>query len=272
MEARVSPLLDDLHSRDPRQRAAACRRAASDSGGALLAEKLVEALGDSERVVVRAASEALVSLERDGARLEPLLKRALRGAAPLRMGAALVLARLGTRDIALLPPLIEALASPARDVRWSAARAVVGLGQVHQEVLPVLLGLLAQDERASVRRMAALALGELAPAQPHSILALLGATQDADPGVRGAAVSALGGLPEPPGEVAARLCEVVASDQDLSVRRLGCAALAQVGDTLPGPSEAALRQALASAGEAGLQQAARHALEQWTRRRAPEAT
>jgi HEAT repeat protein len=271
MEARVSPLLDDLHSRDPRQRAAACRRAASDSAGALLAEKLVEALADSERVVVRAASDALVALERGGARLEPLLKRALRGAPPLRVGAALVLARLGAPDIALLPPLVEALASPARDVRWAAARAMVGLGQAHHEVLPVLLGLVAQDERVNVRRMAALALGELAPGQPHSIVTLLGATRDADPGVRGAAVSALGGLSEPPGEVAARLCEVVAHDQDVGVRRLGCAALAQVGDTLPGPSEAALRQALDGAGEAGLQQAARYALEQWARRRAQEA-
>jgi hypothetical protein len=63
----------------------------------------------------------------------------------------------------------------------------------------------------------------------------------------------------------------VAHDQDVGVRRLGCAALAQVGDTLPGPSEAALRQALDGAGEAGLQQAARYALEQWARRRAQEA-
>ena len=272
MEARVSPLLDDLQSRDPRERAGACRKAASDPTGALLAEKLVEALGDSERVVVRAASEALLALEQGGARLEPLLKRALQGAAPLREGAALVLARLGAPGIALLPPLVEALASPARDVRWAAARAVVGLGQVHGEVLPVLHGLVAQDERVNVRRMAALALGELAPGQPESVATLLGATRDTDPGVRGAAVSALGGLREPPGEVAARLCEVVANDRDVSVRRLGCAALAQVGDSLPGPSEEALRRALDPAGEAGLQQAARYALEQWKRRRASEVT
>jgi HEAT repeat protein len=271
MEARVSPLLDDLQSRDPHQRAAACRKAASDPAGALLAEKLVEALGDSERGVVRAASEALLVLEQGGARLEPVLKRALQGAGPLRVGAALVLARFGASDIALLPPLVEALASPARDVRWAAARAVVSLGQVHSEVLPVLLGLVAQDERVNVRRMAALALGELAPGQAESVVTLLGATRDADPSVRGAAVSALGGLYEPPREVAARLCEIVANDRDVSVRRLGCAALAQVGDSLPGPSEEALRRALDPAGETGLQQAARYALEQWERRRASEA-
>lgn len=268
----MSRLLDDLSSRDPRKRADACRRAASDPAGALLAEKLVEALGDAERRVVRAASEALVALERNGAKLEPLLKRALRGAAPLRVGAALVLARLGPPDIALLPPLVEALASPAREVRWAAARAVVGLGRVHGEVLALLLGLVAHDERAGVRRMAALALGELAPGRPESVVTLIGATRDGDPGVRGAAVSALGGLCEAPREVAVRLCEVVGHDRDVSVRRLGCAALAQVGDALPGPAEAALRRALEPTSEAGLQQAARHALEQWERRRTSEAT
>ncbi len=119
--------------------------------------------------------------------------------------------------------------------------------------------------------MAALALGELAPGQPESVATLLAATRDADAGVRGAAVSALGGLGDPSEQVAARLCEVVARDGDVGVRRLGCAALAQVGDALPGPSEEALRGALCDGAEAGLQQAARYALEQWERRRSSEA-
>jgi HEAT repeat protein len=267
----MRPVRDELSSPDPGARARACRRVASDPAGALLAERLVEALGDPERVVVRAASRALLVLERGGARLEPLLRRALRGNPARREGAALVLARLGRPDVALLPPLIEAFASPARDVRWTAARAVVAMGRVQSEVLPVLLGLVARDGRARVRRMAALALGELAPEQPESVATLLAATRDADAGVRGAAVSALGGLGDPSEQVAARLCEVVARDGDVGVRRLGCAALAQVGDALPGPSEEALRGALHDGAEAGLQQAARYALEQWERRRSPEA-
>lgn len=270
MAARVShDVLEELRSPDTRVRVRACRRAASDPAGALLAEGLVEALGDPERAVVRAASVALVELERHGARLAPLLQRALQGGA--RLDAALVLARLGPPDLGLLPPLVEGLASPARDVRWAAARAVVGMGRAHAEVLPVLLGLLATDERVGVRRMAALALGELAAGQEESVSALLEATRDPDARVRGAAVGALGGLREAPSRVAARLAEVVADDVDVAVRRLACAALAQVGDALPGPSREALERALHAPGDLGLQRAARYALEQW-QRRASEAT
>lgn len=260
--------LDGFESADVQQRARACRRAAKDPAGALLAERLVEALGDPERAVSRAAAHAIVTLERGGARIEPLLRRALRGGdARRRVAAALVLARLGAAEIGLLPALVEALASASGDVRWAGTRALAELGRLHAEVLPLLLGLVGGDERSSVRRMAALALGELAGERPESIAALLRATRDGDAAVRAAAVSALSGLSEPSAEIAERLSELVTGDPDPRVQRLGCAALAQVGHTLPGPCRTALERARDSGHDPALRRAARYALEQWRARR-----
>ncbi|MEN8184109.1 MAG: HEAT repeat domain-containing protein [Myxococcota bacterium] len=227
-----TPRVGDFTSDDPVRRADACHRAGADPAGALLAERLVDALGDPARSVTRAAAQALLDLGRRGTGVEGLLQQALRGGVPQRRwGAALTLSRLAPPEIGLLPALVDALRSPEGDVRWSAARCLVALGRTQGEVFPVLLGLVRRDERATVRRMAVFALRELAPELPESARALLEASRDANLGVRRAAVSALAGLRDPPLPVATRLAELVEEDPDPGLRSLAGRALEQLRST-----------------------------------------
>ena len=222
------PLLDELRSADAARRAAACREAARDPAGALLAEALVAALDDPQPAVARAAAAALVELARASGGVLPLLKRALRSAAPrARIRAALALARLEPPAPALLPPLVDALAAPDGDLRWSAARVLVEMGRLHGEVLGVLLGLVATAGQPAARRMASFALRELAPDRPEAARVLLAATRDGDAAVRRAAVVALAGLLDPPREVAARLAEL-RDDRDPALARLAGMALGEL--------------------------------------------
>ncbi|HTY19425.1 MAG TPA: HEAT repeat domain-containing protein [Myxococcota bacterium] len=219
------PLLADLQSADPAQRAAACRGAARDPAGALLAEALVSALADPEPAVARAARAALVDLARASDGVLPLLRRALRSEPPqARIHAALALARLEPPGPPLLPALVDALAATERELRWAAARVLVDMGRLHGEVLGVLLGLVGTAERPAARRMASFALRELAPDRPEAARVLLAATRDGDVAVRRAAVLALAGLLDPPREVAARLAEL-RDDRDPALARLAGLAL-----------------------------------------------
>jgi len=222
------PLLAELHIADATRRAAACRAAARDPAGALLAEALVAALDDPAAPVARAAAGALVELARQGGGVMPLLKRALRsGTRAARIQAALALARLEPPGPALLPALVDALAAPEGDLRWSAARVLVDMGRLHGEVLGVLLGLVAAAEQPSARRMASFALRQLAPDRPEAARVLLEATRDGDVAVRRAAVTALAGLLDPPREVAARLTEL-RDDRDPALARLAGLALGEI--------------------------------------------
>lgn len=222
------PLLAELQSQDPARRAAACREAARDPAGALLAEALVSALADPNPAVARAAAAALVELVRASDGVLPLLKRALRSGTPAaRIHAALALARLEPPGPALLPALVDALAAPAGDLRWSAARVLVDMGRLHGEVLGVLLGLVGAAEQPAARRMASFALRELAPDRPEAARVLVAATRDGDAAVRRAAVMALAGLLDPPREVAARLAEL-RDDRDSALARLARLALAEL--------------------------------------------
>ena len=222
------PLLAELHSADAARRAAACREAARDPAGALLAEALVAALADPTVSVARAAGSALVELARGSGGVLPLLQGALRsGARGARIQAALALARLEPPAPALLPALVDALAAPAGDLRWSAARVLVEMGRLHGEVLGVLLALVGAAEQPSTRRMASFALSQLAPDRPEAARVLLEATRDGDVAVRRAAVTALAGLLDPPREVAARLAEL-RDDRDPGLARLAALALGEL--------------------------------------------
>jgi HEAT repeat protein len=224
------PLLARLRSRDAAERAAACRAVATDAAGALLAEALVEALGDGEAPVARAAADALVALARTSDGIVALLRRAARADTPARTRAALALARLAPPDPALLPALVEGLAAADGAVRWSAARVLVDTGRLHPEVLGVLLALVRVAEDPGARRMATFALRELAPDRPEAARVLVEVTRDTDVRVRRAAVTALAGLVDPPAEVRERLA-ALRGDRDPALARLAALALARVAAT-----------------------------------------
>lgn len=223
------PLLAKLASADPEERCAACREAAADPAAALLADALARALGDREKRVARAASDALARIGAERGGVEKVLRAALGDADPTRRyWAAFTAARLEPPGLRLVPALVQALAHPDGDVRWSAARILVEAGRLHPEVLGVLLGLAGSGEVATTRRMASHCLRELAPDLPQAAQALLSATRDPDAGVRRAAYTAMAGLMDPPPAVAKRLEEAL-GDADPAVRRVAQHVLHQLG-------------------------------------------
>lgn len=211
---------------DAAERARACRDAALDPAAVVWIDALARALGDADRKVARAASEALVAIGRRHD-VAAALRAALRSGEPQRRWhGARTLARLEPPGPELLPALVEALACGEGAVRWEAARILVDVGRLHGEVLTLLLGLLRSAEQASQRAMAAHCLRELAPDQAACAAALLDASRDPDLGVRRAALTAAAGLLDPPRALAERLREVAEADPDAASRRLAGAALA----------------------------------------------
>ena len=70
------PLIAQLGSRDPTERREACLAASGDPSATLLTDALCEALGDPVKAVVRAASDALVSIAREVGDIDEPLRRA----------------------------------------------------------------------------------------------------------------------------------------------------------------------------------------------------
>ncbi len=229
-----SGLLEKLTSADPEERRSACRSAADDPAAIFLADALAEALGDPEKAVARAASDALVQIGTRAGGVDDALRKALQSDLPgRRWGAAFTAARLEPPGPRLLPAAVEALASADGDVRWAAARLIVEIGRLRAEVLPLLLGLVRSGEQAVVRRMATFALRELAPDRGDAAQVLLDATRDADLQVRRAAFTAVASLATPPSGLVERLLEALREDEDAASRRLAALALGELGRANP---------------------------------------
>ena len=241
------PIVERLRSPEPEERASACRDAIEDPSAILLIDALGEALGDPDRAVALAASDALARLAREIDGVEPVVHLALRSDdASRRWHATLTSARIGPPTPRLLPPIVEALASSEGDVRWMAARLLVETGRVNPEVLPLVVGLVTGGESAGVRRMATHCVRELGPERPESTRALLEGTRDPDRSVRHAALTALAGLTDPSPEVFDRLMEVITDPSDASIRKMAAYSLGALAlehaDELPKASIEALRQ------------------------------
>ena len=227
-------LLERLASADPAERRRACLAAAQSPSAVLLADALGEALGDPEKAVARAASDALVEIATRIGDVQSAVRKALRSEVPSRRwGAALTAARIDPPGPRLLPPLVEALGSADGDVRWAAARVIVETGRLHGEVLPLLLALVRNGERAIQRRMAIFALRELAPDRIEAAEALLDATRDTDLQVRRAAFTAMASLTDPLSGIPTRLLEAVHEDDDAASRRLAALSLGEIGRENP---------------------------------------
>lgn len=202
----------------------------------LLVDGLAAVLGDPDKAVARAASDALTELAGTHSEAGDAVRRALHSDDPRRRwGAAFTRARLSPPDPALLPATVEALASEDGDVRWAAAKLLVDMGRLHGEVLSVVLGLASQADSPAARRMALFCLRELAPDDPHAAAALMRATDDSDRAHRRAAYTALAALLDPPPGVLDRLARALAGDSDPVIRRLAAVALGELGLRNPGP-------------------------------------
>jgi len=241
---RVPALLAGLASPDPDERRRACLSAPENPSAILLADALGEALGDPEKAVARAASDALVEIATRIGGIESAIRAALRSELPSRRWtAALTAARIRPPGPWLLPPLVEALGSPDGDLRWAAARAIVETGRLHGEVLPLLLAMVRSGEPAVRRRMAIYALRELAPDRIEAAEALLDATRDSDLQVRRAAFTAMAALTVRLPGLEKRLLEAIREDDDAAGRRLAALAMGEIGSRNPGAiSDEAIRQ------------------------------
>jgi HEAT repeat protein len=227
-------LLERLASADPEERRRACRDAVESPSAIFLADALGEALGDPEKAVARAASDALVEIGSRMGGVESALREALHSDLPRRRwGAAFTAARIAPPGPRLLPALAEALGSADGDVRWAAARLIVETGRIHAEVLPLLLAMVRSGEAAAQRRMAAFALRELAPERVEVAKALLEASRDSDLQVRRAAFTAMASLTAPPAGLATRLLGAIREEDDPAARRLAALALGEIGSANP---------------------------------------
>ena len=222
------PIVAALRSAAADERRAGCDAAPEDPSAVLLVDPLVEALGDRDPRVARAATRAL---ERIGRQREPetvlvALRAALRSEDPRRrLEAAWTWARLEPPPVKLLPAVVSALGDLDGDARWRAARLLVELARMHGEVAPVVRNLAAADQPARVRRIGLAALRELEPESDAAVAAHLAASRDPDVGLARLALLGLAGLAGPTDEVSRRFAEVAASHADPACRTIAARAL-----------------------------------------------
>lgn len=215
-----SPSLDE-------RRAAIAEMAARDVLDARELEALVASLGDATKAVQRPAAEACRSLAARGVAVQPLLFAALDAEdARLRFGAAYALGRLGAPPASTLPALLDALALDDGDVRWAAAETLCRV-EPRSATVAALLPLL-KTGNPPQRKMALYCLRDIATPNDAVDDAALTALDDADLGVRLAAMTTLARLARDRPPVAGKLIRTL-SAADPRERRAAAAALGDLG-------------------------------------------
>ena len=148
-----------------------------------LIQALIQALGDSDWAVRRAAAEALGDLG-DSQAVPPLIQALGDSGWDVRRAAAEALGAVG--DPQAIPALIKALGNDGGAVRSAAAEALGAIGD--PQAIPALIQALGDSDR-DVRRAAAEALGKLG--DPKAVPALKKRLYDESEAVRNAARDAI---------------------------------------------------------------------------------
>jgi len=163
---------DALHSDNPARRwGAAFTSARLDAPGPRLLPALVEALGCPDGDVRWAAARVMVAVGRGHGEVLPLLVGLVRG------GESPMVRRMATFALRELAPdrpeaaevLLEATDDIDLHVRRAATTAMAALLAPPPHVAERLLGALRADPDAATRRLAALALGEIAAGDPGAV-------------------------------------------------------------------------------------------------------
>jgi HEAT repeat protein len=193
---RPADLARQLAGDDPLARREAARRL--EQMGPEAAEAvpaLTDALAHEDEAIRRLASHALGEIGPEARAALPALTDALDDSRlPVRLTAAMAVQRIAPESKAHVPVLIEAM-------RMGEGGVIVAVGEMGAQAttlgeqrptwaVPTLIGLL-KDRRPGVRRLAAEALGRIAPDAPDVRSALESAAQDPDDRVRAAAREAL---------------------------------------------------------------------------------
>jgi HEAT repeat protein len=213
-----------------------------------LALAVVECLGVGTKALQRRAADVLRRTS-DAAR--PAVLGALWAAvtapeASRRWSATYVLGQLDILEPALVPALLEALGDRDGDRRWAAAALMVGCGTRHPTVVVPALREALRAPLPELRKMALYVLRDLAADVPGLTAELLAATRDDDVAVRLAALAALTRVAPPPPGACDEALRLARDDPNPGVRRAAVSALGKLGRGVPA-AEVAVRAALDSA-------------------------
>ena len=184
-----------------------------------------------------------------------VLRAACAGGDPTHQwGAVYALGHLGRFESVMIPPLIDALANPDGDQRWAAAQLLVANGAAHGAAsVPALLEALTRPEPL-LRKMVLYVVRDLRLDSREVVDALTGALRDPDVGVRLAGLSGLVRLEPLPRGAGELVLAMAAEDEEPGVRRAAVSALGRVG--LSAAAVAPVLDAAAASDDAGLRRAA----------------
>lgn len=222
-----------LGSDDVGRRRAALERivaSAPPPAGPVL-DAAIACLGMPDRIVQRLAAEVLV---RAGAEIRPELIARLRESMVTegprgRWGAVYTLGRLGVADETMIPALIEALGGGDGDRRWAAATLLAACTRRATDVgIPALVAA-AVDRDHARRKMALYVLRDAVPLHPETRRLALRGLDDADTGVRFAALAALVRIEPVAVEACVRVVALAHGDADDGVRRAALCTLGNIG-------------------------------------------
>jgi HEAT repeat protein len=228
-----STLLAEVMDADPERRRAALKGLAIsgnplDEGAIAM---VVACLDTPLKVVQRLAADLLDGVDPDArCVVVARLRTALRSADPrLRWGAVYALGRLGLVELPMIPPSLEALAQRDGDVRWAAADLLATCARVHPERVVSALLAAATDQEPERRKMALYVLRDVAPEKDAVHAAVLQGLRDPAVGVRCAALSALARLEPTPLSACDLVLGLVRHDPDPGLRRAALCALGILG-------------------------------------------
>jgi HEAT repeat protein len=207
---------------------------------------LIDDLESSDKPVIRAAVDALISLAADSADLQNTLGRLLLDTRRKnRWPAAYVLAHLPQPSSQTIQILLDGLDHPEPDIRWAIGLLLVRLGKAEQRIVDSLLELCRKGSSAQ-KRMAVYSVRNLNLNDENSLEILLALLHDADPTVRVAVVTSLKDRSQMDSAARHKILRVFSDDPDVRVRNAAAITLAQLGS----PSDEFLR-ALTEACEGG---------------------
>jgi len=220
-----------------------------------LLEPLLGCLGHRRKAVQRTAAEVLAQWSRITPDIRSRLLGRLGAPEPHeRWGAAFALAKIGPEP-ATLEVLLETLGQADGDMRWAAQTIVVDLARRDPPIAAALVRL-AGAGSAEQRKMAMYCLRDLGAPQPGLREVLASALAHASSDVRLAALSSLAALYAEDGETVEPILDLARDDAEPGVRRAAVSTLgklrppavwreriARALDTAAGSGDASLRRA-----------------------------
>ena len=216
---------------------------------------LIDCLGQPRKAIQRLAAQALAQAAVRGVAVAAALHRALDDAlASRRWGAAYALSLIGPPPPAVLPTLLDVLGSADGDLRWAAADILKRLGATATSDLLRL----AANGNAAQRKMTLYCLRDLRVVTKEAEAAARAALVDADAGVRLAALAALPHLVSECRAVAGWVLPL-ADDADPGVRRAAIITIGMLG-LRTAEIEAVVRNAAQRVSDPGLRRAAERAM------------